>query len=129
VASPDGRLFVSAAGKFFAYSPDRRDWKSEPSLPQAPVKWHGKNPIQYEKDGQPIDPFNQPQVSLPTLSGSEFLGYWSAATTFTLNTPEGRIVVSPGLMGHWLIPKTALASSIDELQAFVLTNNPTLQKP
>jgi len=125
-AGNDGKLVVSAQQSFFTYLPDSHKWKEVPGAMEDAVTWYTTIPTRYEKDGRPIDPFDRSVAPTPNPVR---LWEWSAAPPVKLDMPLGRFVISPSLMGHWLIPKTVLVSSLEELRHFVLTNTPAFQKP
>lgn len=70
-------------------------------------------PIRFEKDGHPIDPFNEISIRYPT-PGEPIDN--PVLQPFALDSDQGIVVVSQGLTGDWLIPRKALESRLQILR-------------
>ena len=86
-------------------------------------------PVRFEKDGQPVDPFD------PRLGKFPFPGLWERLShgennvPYWLDTPAGLLLSSPALGGHWLISKAALEARLREQRDALRRNNVSSPTP
>jgi hypothetical protein len=67
-------------------------------------------PIHFEKDGQPVDPFDRKHLAF---------AFTSAQVPFWISASEGFIVSCHNLMGHWLIARAELESHLSTQRAAI----------
>jgi hypothetical protein len=78
-------------------------------------------PVQFEKDSQPIDPFDLEYEGDYRFTRSSSV-YNYRENLVWLETPNGFVFTAPAFSGHWLIPKTLLAPRLEALRKSLRAN-------